>query len=103
MEISPKNIDALLNLGSALHTSKKYKESILCYDKALKIDKKCAMAFAYKGLAFAELGEISSALTFFKKALVIDKDYDLAKISKDEALKILKLKLKNEFNRSKIQ
>ena len=61
------------------------------------------MAFAYKGLALGEMGEISLALKFFKKALAIDKDYDLAQISKDEALKILKSKLKNELKKSKIQ
>ena len=61
------------------------------------------MAFAYKGLAFGELGKISTALKFFKKALTIDKDFDLAQISKEEALKILKSKLKDEFKKSKIQ
>ena len=36
----PKNQDALINLGSALHTLGEYTKAISCYDIALKLDKK---------------------------------------------------------------
>ena len=48
------------------------------------------MAFAYKGLSLGEQGKVKEALKFFKKALSIDKDYDIAKISKDVAEDLLK-------------
>jgi tetratricopeptide (TPR) repeat protein len=48
------------------------------------------MAFAYKGLSLGEQGKVKEALKFFKKALSIDKDYDIAKISKDIAQDLLK-------------
>jgi len=64
------------------------------YDKALDIDKKCAIALAYKGLSLGELDKIQEALEFFKKALEIDRDYDLANLSKKMAQDILKSKLK---------
>ncbi|MEK0318957.1 MAG: tetratricopeptide repeat protein, partial [Nitrosopumilus sp.] len=69
---------------------------------SLKIDKKCAMAFAYKGLSFGEQGRVKEALKFFKKALSIDKDYDIAKISKDIAQDLLK-SIKIEQLKFKIQ
>ena len=56
----------------------------------LKIDKKCPMALAYKGLSLAELGQLKEAIAYFKNALSIDKHYDLAQISKDTAQELLK-------------
>ena len=82
--INPKHVDAILNMGAALHTLNRYD------DRALKIDKKCAMALAYKGLSLGEQGKIPQAIENFKKALAIDKDYDLAKLSKDMAQDLLK-------------
>jgi tetratricopeptide (TPR) repeat protein len=67
-----------------------YKEAIRYYDKALKIDKKCTIALAYKGLSLGELNRTEEALDYFKKALEIDRNYDLASISKKMAQEILK-------------
>ena len=58
----------------------------------LKINPKFPVALAYKGLSLGEQGEIKEALKFFKKALIIDKNYDLAKLSKKKALELLKSK-----------
>ena len=57
---------------------------------ALKIDEKCTMALAYKGLSLGELGKVQDALKFFKQALELDRNYDLAQISHKKALEILK-------------
>ena len=56
----------------------------------MKIDKKCAMAFAYKGLSLGEMGQLQNAIKYFKKALSIDHQYDLASISKNIAQDLLK-------------
>ena len=48
------------------------------------------MALAYKGLSLGELGNFEDAIKLFKKALTIDRDYDLANISKKMAQKLLK-------------
>ena len=58
LDICPNNIDALINKGSALHVDEQYLDAITCYDTALKIDKKCSMALAYKGLSLGELGNL---------------------------------------------
>ena len=48
------------------------------------------MAIAYKGLSLGELGDLQDAIKHFKKALTIDKDYDLANISKKLAQDLLR-------------
>ena len=48
------------------------------------------MALACKGMSLGEMGELDSALVCFKKALTIDKDYDLANMGKQKALELLK-------------
>ena len=73
-----------------MHSNQKYRQAIECYDVVLKIDKRCAMALAYKGLSLGEMGELQDALKYFKKALSIDKYYDLASISSDIAKDLLK-------------
>jgi len=88
--VSPDNLDALLNKGTALHSDQKYQTAIECYDAALRIDKKCAMALAYKGLSLGEMGQLQDAIKHFKKALSIDNHYDLANISKEIAQELLK-------------
>ena len=51
LRIAPKNIDVLIGKGSVLHALEKYDDEIVLYDKALKINKKFALAYAYKVLA----------------------------------------------------
>jgi tetratricopeptide (TPR) repeat protein len=79
-----------LNKGATFHSDQKYQKAIRCYDEALRIDKKCAMALAYKGLTLGEMGKLQDAIKHFKKALSIDKHYDLASISKKTAQELLK-------------
>ena len=90
LKIDPKNIDALLNKGAALHTLEKFDEAISCYDIIIKQNTRSAHAFAYKGLSLGERGDLKSALIHFKKALSIDGDYDLAKVSKIHAEQLLR-------------
>ena len=79
-------------MGSVLHAQGKFPNAISCYDAALKINPKYPVAIAYKGLSLGEQGRIKDALNHFKKALAIDKDYDLAQVSKKKALELLKSK-----------
>ena len=79
-------------MGSTLHAQKKFSSAISYYDIALSINPKFPVAIAYKGLALGEQGKIKDALSHFKRALAIDKNYDLAQISKEKALELLKSK-----------
>jgi len=79
----------MIGKGSVLHALQRYDAAIKLYDLALEINKKFALTYAYKGLALGEQGKITDALKYFKKALSIDKDLELASISKETALKLL--------------
>ena len=92
MNEDPKNLDALVGKGTLLHAKSKFIDAIQCYDVALKLKPRFAMALAYKGMSLGEMGKFNDALSCFKKALVIDKDYDLANMGKQKALELLKSK-----------
>ena len=83
-------MDALIGKGTLLHAKSNFSEAIECYDSALKIKPRFAMALACKGMSLGEIGQLKSALSCFKKALTIDKDYDLANMGKQKALELLK-------------
>ena len=83
-------MNALINKGSVLHTLEKYPEALSCYNTALNIDKNNPIVLAYKGLCIAETGNIQLAIKYFKKALSIDSECELAKISINTAKCITK-------------
>ena len=90
LNLQPKNMNALINKGSILHALGKYSEAITCYNIALSIDKNNPITLAYKGLCIAESGNILLATKYFKKALSIDDECELAEISINTAKGIMK-------------
>ena len=58
----------------------------------LRINKNNPIALVYKGLCLAETGNINLAIKYFKKALSIDGEYELAQISINTAKYIMKLR-----------
>ena len=80
------------NLGRCYHLQHNRELALQYYNKALKINPKYPVALAYKGLSLGEQGKIKDALNHFKMALAVDKDYELAQISKKKALELLKSK-----------
>ena len=68
----------------------KYSEAISCYDIVLRLDERNTMAAVCKGLSLGETGNIKSAIKYFKKALSIDSQHELAQISLSTAKKIIK-------------
>ena len=90
LTLQPKNISALINKGSVFHALEKYTDAITCYNIVLSIDKNNPIALVYKGLCIAEIGNIQLAIKYFKKALYIDGEYELAEISLNTAKCIMK-------------
>ena len=90
LNLQPKNMNALINKGSVLHTLEKYSEALSCYNIALNIDKNNPIVLAYKGLCIGETGNIRLAIKYFKKALSIDNECELAEISLATAKSITK-------------
>jgi len=81
LNLQPKNMNALINKGSVLHTLEKYSEALSCYNIALNINKNNPIVLAYKGLCIGETGNIRLAIKYFKKALLVDNECELAEIS----------------------
>ena len=52
------------------------------------------MALAYKGLSLGEMGKLSEAIMYFKKALSVDQYCTIAQISKETAQNLLNSKSK---------
>ena len=90
LRLQPKNTSALINKGSVLHALEKYTDAIICYNMVLSIEKKNPIAIVYKGLCIAETGNIQLATKYFKNALSIDSECELAKISISTAKVIMK-------------
>ncbi|WP_347274522.1 tetratricopeptide repeat protein [Candidatus Kuenenia sp.] len=76
--------------GIALVKSKKYKEAIECFDKALLFNPQYVRAWHNKGVALTDLGEYQEAITCFDKAIEIDQNFALALDGKGFALANLK-------------
>ena len=90
LSLQPKNTSALINKGSVLHALEKYTDAITCYNIVLRIDKNNPIALVCKGLCIAETGNIQLATKYFKKALSIDAECELAEISMKTAKCIIK-------------
>jgi len=65
LNLQPKNMNALINKASVLHTLEKYSEALSSYNIALNIDKNNPIVLAYKGLCIGETGNIRLAIKYF--------------------------------------
>lgn len=68
----PKNLDALIKLGNAYMDSKRFKEAIDAYSRALEIDPKNVNVRVDMGTCYRYAGMPNKAVEEYKKALSID-------------------------------
>ncbi|HEX5920889.1 MAG TPA: hypothetical protein VFY55_03835, partial [Nitrososphaeraceae archaeon] len=66
------SISELIQKGNTMLNSSKYKEALVTFDHALKIDSRSVDALNGKGLIFNQLRKYEEAITWFDKALSID-------------------------------
>jgi len=69
------SISGLLQEGYALLNASRFKEALISYDQALKIDPGSVDALNGKGLILNQLGKYEEAIIFFDKALEIDPNF----------------------------
>ena len=74
IRIKPNYIEAINNLGIALHKAGRINEAISCYKKALEMNPRYASANANLGFALADKGEFAEAVSLYNKALQIAPD-----------------------------
>ena len=60
------------NKGSSLSSLARYEDAISCYDKALKLDPRYALAWSNKGGSLHNLGRNEEAIRCYDKALKLD-------------------------------
>ena len=90
LDITPKNVNALLNKGYILEKIDKVNESNECYDEILTIDEKNIFALNNKSFNLRRQGKLDEALKLVDKALKINPNFILAIKNKVEILKGLK-------------
>lgn len=90
LDITPKNIEALLNKGFIFEKIDEVEESNNCYDEILIIDPNNKFALNNKAFNLNRIGLFEEALVEADKALKIDPDFIIAISNKANALKGLK-------------
>lgn len=75
----PKDIVEVLLLKSKFfYSARRYEESIEPCKEAVKIDPKCAQAYAFMGNAFEKLGKLDEAMKSFVKAIELEPSMTIA-------------------------
>ncbi len=87
LEISPKNVEALLNKGSILEKINDVEESNKCYDIILDIDSNNKFALNNKAHNLRRGGQYNEALVLVNKVLDADPKFIVAILTKVETLK----------------
>ena len=90
LDITPKNIEALLNKGYILEKIDNLEESNKCYDEILEIDANNKFALNNKAHNLQRVGKYDNALKFIDEALEVDSNFIVAIMTKVEILKGLK-------------
>jgi tetratricopeptide (TPR) repeat protein len=78
---------ALCKLGDALLRTGQFDEALQCFDRALKMDPRCARAWAGRGAALSKLNRVGEALACAERALENDGTLDAAFVLKGDLLR----------------
>ncbi|MEB3884193.1 tetratricopeptide repeat protein [Lyngbya sp. CCY1209] len=62
----------LNNIGIGQVRKKQYRDAIVAFDKAIRLEPKLVAAYINRGVAYSELGENAAAIASFNRALEID-------------------------------
>lgn len=90
LDITPRNVEALLNKGYILEKIDQIEESNKCYDQILEIDSKNKFALNNKAYNLQRVGKFDKALDLIDKAIEIDTNFIMALYNKVNILKGLK-------------
>jgi serine/threonine-protein kinase len=72
IELDPRRIATLNNLGVVLHKSKDFEKAIALYQRAIALDSRVAMLHNNLGNALMDKGQLNEAIDALKKAINID-------------------------------
>ncbi|MEM9052807.1 MAG: tetratricopeptide repeat protein [Bacteroidota bacterium] len=75
IELDETNIEGLLKLGEVLFLLRRYNESLLTINTALRQDDQLAQAYFLKGYIYKETGDTTNALSSFQTALEVQPEF----------------------------
>jgi tetratricopeptide (TPR) repeat protein len=78
VELDPRDVNPLYNLGDALAGKGLLVEAIACYQKVITLDPRNAHAHSDLGVALARTGQADAAIACVNKAIEIDPKYAAA-------------------------
>lgn len=71
-EVLPRDAQAQLNLGKALHEQGRIEEALAAYDAALRLKPDLAAAHAGAGLAYGDLRQLNAAAAHYERSLDLE-------------------------------
>lgn len=88
-EENPKNLDVTINLANAYDELKDFDKAIEFYNKAIEIDKTCALAFNNRGYSYFNKKEYENALQDYDKAILLNPKLQIAKDNRTRLLEVI--------------
>lgn len=88
-EENPKNLDVTINLANAYDELKNFDKAIEFYNKAIEIDKTCALAFNNRGYSYFNKKEYENALQDYDKAILLNPKLQIAKDNRTQLLEVI--------------
>lgn len=88
-EENPKNLDVTINLANAYDELKNFDKAIEFYNKAIEIDKTCALAFNNRGYSYFNKKEYENALQDYDKAILLNPKLQIAKDNRTRLLEVI--------------
>lgn len=78
LEANPQNLDAAINLANAYDEIKEFDKALDFYNKALEIDKNCALIYNNRGYTYYQKKDYEKALKDYDMALLLNPKLQIA-------------------------
>ncbi|MBI9072738.1 MAG: tetratricopeptide repeat protein [Melioribacteraceae bacterium] len=101
VELNPKNIEAIINLGLAYYNSKDYSKAIETFEKALANDDKNVKIYLELAHVYQKLKDKKSELRYLLKALEISPNNEIVKFQMSLFHGTIREKTQEEINDNK--
>jgi predicted O-linked N-acetylglucosamine transferase (SPINDLY family) len=86
VQISPDDLNALMNYGMALRAADRAEEAILAFDRALAIQPDMAEGFYNRGVALSDVQRFEMAVESYDRALALQPEMVAARVNRSVAL-----------------
>lgn len=74
-ELVPRDVEAHLNLGRALHNLHRWEEALAAFDRVIQLEPELPLAHFHRGLTLKQMGEFERALTDLNREIDLNSHY----------------------------